>query len=714
MSNPYDILTSQDAHNVKWDTVTSQPTIASLSADIINGSTVTVNASGTVSAGQIALMDDSGYAQPVEFIPYTLGTVTEPESATFTYYGSGYVEISGGMVLVAGQYKYDGSNDGWAVAGLLQTDPTSGYYFDWGTPTEYHDVGTNYYSDFEQHPFVDNKIVLSYAYNVPYVVVATPVMSGGNVVLEYGTAVTPFAVYAPNVSSVYHPIEQQVVIIFSRNTAQSYCAAASLSGDTVTFPGGYSYFGGGFATQYGCYDSVNNKIILIYKNVSDSDNIYARTATLSGSVLTYGTEYALTNTGSHVPGKPCYDPVAERVFAPYRNNAAPGDAGYYSILSVDGDTITVESSGTYHDGYKANGYSDYVSSAGKIVVAYFDGINNKFRVGRISGNEITFEDPVVFDSSANSEPTINVSPDGEKVIFVTKATNVPRSTVYTLDSSTLTSQNFLGIAEEQIPDSSSIVLLIHSDNDNNDPVVVDSSSVGHIITTGGVASHNTDQAKFGSSSLGANVWGDANHFSIPAHTSFDILHNDFTISLWHWSGTGSVTWFSKYIGYNAPWHFYANTVRVFESDNTMHSVGLGSFVTSQWNHIVVVRDGNILRTYLGGIQQNTLDLTGLTMKTWTTETLYILEEAYDSIRLDEIRIDKGRCLYPDGTTFDVPTEPTPQLSGRVGVLGRKVTNQSGLVVPNKYYANLDGSLTTTNTGIEVGKASSDTDLIITG
>ena len=79
-----------------------------------------------------------------------------------------------------------------------------------------------------------------------------------------------------------------------------------------------------------------------------------------------------------------------------------------------------------------------------------------------------------------------------------------------------------------------------------------------------------------------------------------------------------------------------------------------------WNHLAVARDGNTVRLYVNGVQGNTIDVTGLTM----TDSAVPLRVGVDGdgsynarALISNLRIVKGTCLYPSGTSFVPPTEP---------------------------------------------------------
>ncbi len=100
--------------------------------------------------------------------------------------------------------------------------------------------------------------------------------------------------------------------------------------------------------------------------------------------------------------------------------------------------------------------------------------------------------------------------------------------------------------------------------------------------------------------------------------------------------------------------------------------GTTGLVAQQWIHVVMTRDGNTLRAYINGVQLGTANVTGVTFD--ATNTLYIGGEfssggANFNLNgfVSGMRITKGGCLYPGGTSFTPPTSP-PTTTVSVGTV----------------------------------------------
>ena len=81
----------------------------------------------------------------------------------------------------------------------------------------------------------------------------------------------------------------------------------------------------------------------------------------------------------------------------------------------------------------------------------------------------------------------------------------------------------------------------------------------------------------------------------------------------------------------------------------------------RWNHIVFCRQGNTMRLYLNGNQEATATESGSLFFN-STDGIGILsatDAGNDPCRghISNVRVVKGTCIYPDGTSFTPPTEP---------------------------------------------------------
>lgn len=226
-------------------------------------------------------------------------------------------------------------------------------------------------------------------------------------------------------------------------------------------------------------------------------------------------------------------------------------------------------------------------------------------------------------------------------------------------------------------------LLLHFDEGHNSTNVVDTSYLPKTASVQADAKISIAKQKFGGSSMYFN--GNA-YINVPNHPGLDFGNEDFTIEYWEYR-TGSsahpvMTRTRTSQGYN-PWLIGTNesgTLKVYfgagDTDynnwDVVSSLSMGSTILNAWTHYAVVRQGNTIRTYQNGSQITTATTSayigsgsgplsiGRYADNSDTSNYYI---GY----LDDIRITRGICRYPDGAAFTPPTLPFSDIAPSISL-----------------------------------------------
>ncbi len=222
--------------------------------------------------------------------------------------------------------------------------------------------------------------------------------------------------------------------------------------------------------------------------------------------------------------------------------------------------------------------------------------------------------------------------------------------------------------------------------------------------TGNTASYGTNgfHFKFNGADLGADSSGKGNNwtannlvaaasnFDVPCvsfdgtddylqladSTDFDFGTSDFTIECFARPNTpGSAQYYSlvmkadasaTYAGSTWWWALYGQTNGtslgyMYLYDGSTYKLLQGSALSNgKWHHIAVVRDGDTARLYHNGVQVDSTSVSGWTMNTCSNAVRIGTDGGgnYDmNGGISNVRIVNGTCLYPNGTTFTVPSRP---------------------------------------------------------
>ena len=139
------------------------------------------------------------------------------------------------------------------------------------------------------------------------------------------------------------------------------------------------------------------------------------------------------------------------------------------------------------------------------------------------------------------------------------------------------------------------------------------------------------------------------------HTS--TAGNDTLVGMWN-SGANRRTWMIDIEADQGRLRGYWST-----NGSTVSNVQTATnyIARYRWNHVVFCRQGNTIRLYLNGNQEATATESG-SLYNNTNDSLGILsatDTGSDPCKghISNVRILKGTCLYPDGTSFTPPTAP---------------------------------------------------------
>jgi hypothetical protein len=213
-------------------------------------------------------------------------------------------------------------------------------------------------------------------------------------------------------------------------------------------------------------------------------------------------------------------------------------------------------------------------------------------------------------------------------------------------------------------------LLLHG-NDYVDKSLKGGSGSGLTMTTGSVS---LVASPFAIGGTAYSFGGASTMVSPSANADFVFAAGDFTVEMLikinafdssataladvYGSSNAEYSWLFQ-VGTNGSiyFQFYYNA-----SGNTVDTTtSAGAISLGVPYHVAFARDSNTGRIYVNGVQVATSDLTGKTMNASSLKPLYIGYRP-DSSAVDlngwiqEVRISKGICRYPNGTAFTPPTQ----------------------------------------------------------
>ena len=199
--------------------------------------------------------------------------------------------------------------------------------------------------------------------------------------------------------------------------------------------------------------------------------------------------------------------------------------------------------------------------------------------------------------------------------------------------------------------------------------IYDNAELNNLETVAS-AQISTSVFKYGTGALKFN--GTTDYLPTPAKTALALGAGDFTIECWLYP---TVTGLMRFMGQTDPGvSSYPIQLRTSATNTIVaQAVTSGGVYTATstliatanaWTHVAFVRDGTTIRIYIGGVQSGTNATIGTLALVSSTNAFSVGafgEYASDfwSGYIDDVRITKGICRYPSGTTFTPPTAAFP-------------------------------------------------------
>ena len=430
------ILTSNGTTWVSQAAAPSGPTLtATASGTLANGSTVIVNADGTVSAvagqnqqvGANATFDSGN----VSFISGTYDTTLQRVVVC-------YADASN-------------SNFGTAIVGTV-----SGTTITFGTPVVFRSANTE--STTAAYHTAAQRIVVAYkgTSGRPTAIVGT--VSGTSI--SFGTAVE-FGTQ-PNtsqLSSVYHPI-QQIVLIAWRESSIIFGRATSVSGTTLSF-GTAETFGTGQSGMYDnnalAYHPIQNRILISY---SMDGQGRARVIEMVGTQI-YFYDEVVYETGGFAGAAITYDSARQQIIFGY---VLSGLRVKVSLLS--GNTLTFGALSTYTitSGVQGGFNARYDAVSGRVCFNYVDvGNNTRTITSIVSGEVTTFTSEVVIRDAATSIfniASVATNPQNGIVYLSSADGGTAVGNVFLNQFTNLTASNFIGFSSAAYTDGQTATIQV--------------------------------------------------------------------------------------------------------------------------------------------------------------------------------------------------------------------------------------------------------------
>lgn len=406
-------------------------------------------ASGTLPSGKPVIVNADGTVSvPTETtISENIGSATVFESAATDQIASTF-DSSNNKVVIA--YQDEGNSDhGTAIVGTV-----SGNSISFGSPVVFNAGGTTQiHSTFDSS---NNKVVICYKNDAATENGTAIVGTVSGTSISFGSAAEFETSDAGNQGIIFDSNSNRVVIIYKDGNNSNYGTAivCTISGTSISFNTPVVFASTNLQRPGVGFDSTNNKIVIAYQDVGNSNKGTAIVGTVSGTSISFGSSVVFDSgaLGSTDPAV-VYDTNAQKIVIVYQDEY-DSYVGSAIVGTVSGTSISFGTAVVFESGTFSNGHACYDTAAQKIVIAYRDHNNSDYGtviVGTVSGTSISFGSPSVFEAAYTKLCSTVFDSNSNKVVIAyqdnansSHGTALVYQTAYV--DQNLTSENFIGMS----------------------------------------------------------------------------------------------------------------------------------------------------------------------------------------------------------------------------------------------------------------------------
>ena len=225
-------------------------------------------------------------------------------------------------------------------------------------------------------------------------------------------------------SSVYDPVNNKVVVVYADNNSPWHGKAivGTVSGTTINFGTPVTFDSGSIYYTSSAYDSTNQRVIIAYKDFSDSNKGKCIVGTVNGNSINFGSSSTFSaNTTDET--SVVYDPVNQKVIIIWVDSQV-SNFGKSAVGTVNplNNTISIGPVYTFNTASTGNISIVYDSNRNRVVVAYTDNGNSSYgtvNVGRINTtlNTMLFTGGTVFASNSVSSISAVYDSDNNSIVI---------------------------------------------------------------------------------------------------------------------------------------------------------------------------------------------------------------------------------------------------------------------------------------------------------
>ena len=424
-----------------------------------SGKSIELVASGALSNGDKVILKADGTVSVID--EGSIGSEVVFASQPYNQYNSATFDSNSNKIVIA---FMDGgnSNYGTAIVGTV-----SGTSISFGTAV----VFNSGMSSFNSAVFDSNSNKVVIAYNQPqnsgYAGAVVGTVNGGSI--SFGST-TLLYTDSNFITSTFDSNSNKVVVSYRKGSGSNYgnSSVGTVSGTSISF-GSETIFNSGSTSEISStFDSNSNKVVIAYRDDGGSDYGRAVVGTISGTSISFGSEYAF-NSGNTSQTSSTFDSNSNKVVITYRDQ---GNSNYGTgiVGTVSGTSISFGSAVVFNTGSTNYPTSTFDSNSNKVVISYQDAGNSGYGtsvVGTVSGTSISFGSEIVVNPASSAYHSTTFDSNSNKIVIayvVDGGSGYSSAVVWqntgTYTAPNLTATNFLGISEGAFADTATATVML--------------------------------------------------------------------------------------------------------------------------------------------------------------------------------------------------------------------------------------------------------------
>ncbi len=424
-----------------------------------SGKTIEAVATATIASKKPVILNSAGTVTEVVESSDSAGSPTVFESDTSLFIATTF-DSSNNKVVVA--YRDNGNSFyGTAAVGTVSGDTIS-----YGTPVVFESGATEYCAlTFDSS---NNKVVIAYRDedNSNYGTGVVGTVSGTSI--SFGTPVVFSSSSTMRIAATFDTNNNAAAIAYVDfgNSEYGTAVVGTVSGTAISFGTPVVYESAATSWTAATFDTSYNRNVIAYMDDANSDYGTVILGVISGTSFIFGGSPIVFATAATTHIAATYDSNLEKVVIAYRDD---GNSMYGTAIV---GTVTGSYTMTFGTEvvFEAD-RSDYISAAfdssnNKAVIGYQDPNNSDYGtaiVGTVSGTTISFGTAVVFEAADSQNIAVTFdSNENKTVIAYTDVGNSSYGTgvVFSVGSTNLTANNFVGIADAGIATSATGTIVV--------------------------------------------------------------------------------------------------------------------------------------------------------------------------------------------------------------------------------------------------------------